>query len=69
MVVPDRETPGAPEILTEGQIWACGRCGANHEYYIRYEGPIRNGCVRLLLGNGDRDRGEPTVTEFMPKCP
>lgn len=65
MVVPDPATEGAPEVLTEGQIWACGRCGANHEYYVAYQGGSRYGMVRLLLGEHRRGPGEPVVTEFM----
>src|SRR5215831_20445961 len=58
MVVPDDCTPGAPEVLTEGQIWGCGNCGALHEYYIAYEGGNKVGMVRLLKGEHRRDSGE-----------
>jgi hypothetical protein len=66
MVVPDRNTPGAPEILCEGDIWSCIRCGSNHEYYMYYKDGGRYGACRLLAGNGNRESGEPTVTEFLP---
>lgn len=69
MVVPDPNTPGAPAVLEEGQIWECVQCGALHEYYIEYRGGARHGCVRLLAGVQRRESGEPTVTEFMPKEP
>ena len=69
MVVPDPETPGAPQVLEEGQIWGCARCGALHEYYIAYKDGGRYGCVRLLLGDDVRESWEPGVTEFMPKDP
>ena len=65
MVVPDPETPGAPKVLTEGQVWACASCGARHEYYIIRRGGVREGCVKLLHGVDRRGADEPTVTEFM----
>ena len=66
MVVPDRQTPGAPELLCEGDIWACLRCGAAHEYYLYYADGARHGACRLLAGNGDRASGEPRIDDFIP---
>jgi len=65
LVVPNPEIEGAPKVLEEGQIWTCNGCGANHEYYVLYRDGGRYGCVRLLQGNGDRESGEPRLTEFM----
>lgn len=66
MVVPDPATEGAPERLEEGQIWACGTCGALHEYYLAYTPGVRNACVRLLKGIHRRERGEPAIGEWVP---
>lgn len=65
MVVPDPETPGAPNELREGQIWGCIRCNANHEYYLVLLSGSRTACVRLLEGVQRREAGEPTVQEFV----
>lgn len=63
MVVPD---PGTPiPRLEEGHIWACGKCLANHEYYLVLERGVRSAAVRLLVGEDVRESAEPTVTEFM----
>ncbi len=66
MVVPDPETPGAPDRLEEGQIWACAKCFAKHEYVMAYTPGVRNAAVRLLIGVDRRESGEPTVGEFVP---
>lgn len=65
MIVPDPETPGAPDVLREGQIWACIRCQANHEYYLAMLPGQRYACVRLLEGIQRREAGEPVVQEFV----
>lgn len=67
MVVPDPETPGAPAVLEEGQIWACPN-GHLHEYYVTYKDGGRYGTVKLLEGVDRRESGEPTVGEFVPKA-
>lgn len=66
LVVPDPSTPGAPDRLEEGHIWACAACGALHEYYVAYGTRSRNAAVRLLDGMDVRTSGEPTVLEWVP---
>jgi hypothetical protein len=65
MVVPDPCTPGAPERLEEGQIWACAACMALHEYYLVLDKGVRSACVRLLVGEHVREGAEPKVDEFL----
>lgn len=67
MVVPDDATPGAPERLMEGQIWACAVCRAPHEYYLVLERGVRSAGVRLLDGVHIRGSAEPSVTEFLER--
>jgi len=65
MVVPDPETPGAPDVLREGQIWGCLQCGTPHEYTMAYLPGTRWACVRVFQGVMARESAEPTVTEFL----
>lgn len=67
LIVPDPETPGAPNDLREGQIWRCRRCGGLHEYYLAMLPGQRYACVRLLEGIQRRTAGEPLVREFVDK--
>jgi hypothetical protein len=67
MVVPDRNTIGAPEVLCEGDVWACNGCGALHEYGMYYREGGRYGQIRLLAGSGKRESGEIGVRELLAK--
>lgn len=67
MTVPDRNTPGAPERLEDGQIWICRTCGAMHEYYLALSRSSRGAIVRLLKGLHVREGFEPPAGEFIPK--
>lgn len=67
LVVPDRETPGAPQRLEDGQIWRCRTCGALHEYYLARGRGFTDAIVRLLKGIHQRQGYEPKIDEFMEK--
>jgi hypothetical protein len=67
LVVPDRETPGAPRVLAEGDVWACNRCGGLHEYGLYFRDGGRYGQIRLLAGNGVRESGEVGIRELLAK--
>lgn len=55
--------------LEDGHIWACARCRAGHEFYSSYAsgpgGAIKYGLCRLLVGDHRRDKGEPSILEFV----
>ena len=55
--------------LEDGDIWACARCRAGHEFYTAYvSGPggrIKYGLCRLLIGDHRRAAGEPSILEFV----
>ena len=69
--------PGCDNVLgidrlEDGHIWACVKCGAAMEFYTAYSGvgpggAIKYGMVRLLIGDHIRDKGEPSITEFVEK--
>jgi hypothetical protein len=59
----------ALDRLEDGDIWACAKCRAMHEFYSAYvSGPggrIKYGLCRLLVGAHIRRPGEPDITEFV----
>ena|SRR5256885_2017472 len=63
MVVPDQNA--AAQTVEDGDIWACGSCGAPHEYYLVFARGQRAAMVRLLRGVHVRAGYEPTIGEHL----